>query len=236
MTYLPLLVKLSENEKRLIIIFFFLIIVVLLLFGVIYDGFKKFFTNQGNDIGRLMGAQVESGYITSLAQFKRNAFRKSRITYFKEFGKTFIAMIVWFLIYGAVSLIYRHWLNLFDQVDEGFMTLVYTFDFKNVPKTILFGMSVISDWPPVLHTPFFSAKAIPSYILTIAAIILIILTIHQTLAYLARTIFIMENSKKLFTKDLSSYELTDIGDAPAELQEKGINTPTKREKTETQVK
>lgn len=236
MNYLPLLVTLSENEKRIIIILFFLIVVVLLLFGVIYDGFKKFFTDQGRDIGRLMGAQIESGFITSLSQFKKNAFRKSRITYFKEFGKTFIAMLIWFMIYGIISLIYRHWLNLFDQVDEGFMTLVYTFDFKNMPTEKFFGMNIVSDWPPVLHTPFFSAKAIPSYILAVAALILIILFIHQTLSFLARTIYILQNSKKLFTKDIAQYELTDLSAAPAELQEKGINTPTKREPKETETK
>ncbi len=236
MNYLPLLVKLSENEKRFILIIFFVVVVVLLLLGIIYEGINKYMRNQGRDIGRLMGAQIESGYITSLQQFKRNAFRKSRITYFKEFGKTFIGMLVWFAVYGIVSIIYRHWLNLFDQVDEGFMTLVYTFDFKNTPMTTIFGMNIISDWPPVLHQAFFSPKAIPSYILTLAAIILLILAFLQTLSYLSRTIFIIQHSKKLFTKDLNAYELSDLSAAPAELQEKGINTPTARVKSEPETK
>lgn len=236
MNYLPLLVTLSENEKRIIIIIFFIIIVLLLLFSVIYDAFKKFFHEQGNDIGRLMGAQIESGFITSLPQFKKNAFRKSRITFFKDFGKTFIAMLIWFIVYGITSLILKHWLNLFDQVDEGFMTLVYTFDFQNIEKSKFFGLNIISDWPEVLHHPTFKVNAIPSYILAISGLVIIIIALHQILSYLARTIYIIKNSKKLFTKDLSTYELTDLSAAPAELQEKGINTPTKKPKAEPETK
>lgn len=223
--FIPLLVKLSENEKRFLIVIFLVIIVVLFLFGVLYDGLNKYMAKQGHDIGRLMANQVESGYITSLSQFKRNSFRKSRIEFYKQFNKTFLAIIIWFAIYGTVSIFYRHWLNIFDQVDEGFLTLVYTFDFPNTPRTTIFGMSVISDWPPVLHEAFFSVKAIPSYFLVLFGLIILIIFIAQVLSYLARTIFIFQHSKKMFTKDITAYKLTDLSAAPAELQEKGINVP-----------
>ncbi len=223
--YLPLLVKLSENEKKFLIIIFFIIIVVLFLFGLIYEGLNRFMAQQGNDIGRLMANQIESGYITSLQQFKRNSYRKSRIEFYKDFSKTFIAMIVWFAIYGTVSIFYRHWLNLFDQAEEGFTTLFYTFDFKNMPKTTIFGLTVVSDWPEVIHHATFSVKAIPSYFLALFGIIILIIFFVQVLGYMSRTIFVMQHSKKMFTRDIKDYKLTDLSAAPAELQEKGVNTP-----------
>lgn len=228
--FLPLLVKLSENEKRFLIVIFFLIIIVFFLFGIIYEGLNRFMARQGKDIGRLMANQVESGYITSLKQFKRNSYRKSRIEFYKEFSKTFLASIIWFAVYGTVSLFYRHWLNMFDQVEEGFTTLIYTFDFSQMPTTKVFGLTVISDWPPVLHKAFFSVRAIPSYILFVFGLIISIIFVIQVLSYMARTIFIMQHSKKMFTHDITKYKLHDLSAAPAELQEKGINMPEIQDK------
>ena len=223
--YLPLLVKLSENEKKALIVIFFVVIIVFYLLGFIYESLNKFMARQGRDIGRLMANQIESGYITSLRQFKKNSYRKSRIEFYKSFGKSFIAVIVWFAIYGTVSLFYRHWLNMFDQVEEGFTTLFYTFDFANTPTTKMFGLTVINNWPPVLHHATFSVKAIPSYVLFLFAIILIIILFVQIMSYLARTIFIMQHGKKMFERDITEYRLHDLSAAPADLQEKGINVP-----------
>lgn len=231
MPLLPVLLKLSENEKRFLIVLFFVVIIIFFLLGLIYEGLNKAMAAQGNDIGRLMATQVDSGYISSLQQFRRNAYRKSRLEFYRQFSKTFIAIIIWFAVYGIVSIFYRHWLNLFDQTEEGFTTLFYTFDFANTPRTKLFGISVISDWPPVLHRAFFSVKAIPSYILAITALVIIILFIIQVLGFLSRTIFIIQHSKKMFTRDLKSYKLSDLTGAPAELQESGINVPDQKETT-----
>lgn len=228
---IPLLVKLSENEKRFIIVLFFIIIVVLYVFGLIYESVVKYMATQGQDIGRLMATQVDSGFISSLNQFKKNARRKSRLEFYKQFNKTFLAMIIWFAIYGTVSIFYRHWLNLFDQVEEGFTTLFYTFDWTNTPTTTLFGLTVISDFPPVLHEAFFSVKAIPSYFLALFGLILILIFAMQVLSYLARSLFITQHSKKMFTRDLKSYQLSDLSAAPASLQESGINIPEKKDTT-----
>lgn len=220
-----ILIKLNESEKRFLIVLFFLIVVVLFVCGLFYEGITRFMARQGEDIGRLMATQVESGYISSLKQFKRNSYRKSRLEFYRQFIKTFIMMIIWFAIYGTVSIFYRHWLDLFDYTSEGFTTLLWKFDYANTPRTTFFGMSIISDWPPLLHKPFFSAKAIPSYLLAVFGIVIIILFVGQVLSYLARTIFIIQHSKKMFTRDLRDYKLSDLSAAPAELQESGVNIP-----------
>lgn len=220
-----ILVKLSESEKRFLIIIFFVIVVILFVFGVLYEAVGKALNKQGEDIGRLMATQIESGYISSLKQFERNSYRKSRLEFYRQFIKTFIMMIIWFAIYGTVSIFYRHWLDLFDYTSEGFTTILWKFDYANTPRTTFFGMSIISDWPPLLHTPFFSAKAIPSYFLAVFGIVIIILFVGQVFSYLARTIFIMRYSKKMFTRDIRDYKLSDLSAAPQELQESGVNVP-----------
>nr|HPK28839.1 hypothetical protein [Bacilli bacterium] len=55
--------------------------------------------------------------------------------------------------------------------------------------------------------------------------VIIILFVGQVLSYLARTIFIIQHSKKMFTRDLRDYKLSDLSAAPAELQESGVNIP-----------
>lgn len=221
------LVKLNENEKRILIIAFLLLIVVFFLVGLIYEGLKNFVTKQGKDVGRLMGPIVESGYITSHQQFRKLAFKKSRIEFYREFYKTFLAMVVWFLLYGAISLIYGHWLNIFDQSNEGIATLFYKFDWENSPRSVFFGLSLISDWPPVLHRPVFKVAAIPSYILFLAGLIMVIIAFIQILSYASRTLFIIRNSKKMFTKDIEDYKLDDVSAAPLDLQQSGLNKPEK---------
>jgi hypothetical protein len=220
-----ILIKLSESEKRFLIVLFFVIVVLLFVFGLFYEGVSRYMAKQGEDIGRLMATQVESGYISSLKQFQRNSFRKSRLEFYRQFSKTFIMMLVWFALYGTISIFYQHWLDLFDYTSEGFTTILWKFDYANTPRAEFFGMSIISDWPPLLHTPFFSAKAIPSYILALFGIVILILFVGQVLSYMARTLFIVQHSKKMFTRDLRDYKLSDLSAAPAELQESGVNVP-----------
>ena len=226
---IPILVKLSENEKRFLVVLFFIVIILLYVFGLIYEATVKFMAHQGEDIGRLMATQVDSGFISSLNQFKKNSMRKSRLEFYKQFSKTFLAIIIWFAIYGTISIFYGHWLNLFDQAEEGFTTLFYTFDLANVPTTKIFGLTIISDFPPVVHQAFFSVKAIPSYFLALFGLIILIIFAVQVLGYLARTIFVMQHSKKMFTRDLKEYKLSDLSAAPASLQESGINVPEKKD-------
>lgn len=222
------LIKLSENEKRLILVIFIILIVVFYVLGLLYDAVIKYMAKQGADVGRLMGTLIKSGYITDAKHFRKIALKKSRLEFFKNFLKTFFSMIVWFAVYGTVSLFYTHWLNLFDYNIEGFTTLFYQFDFANTPTTIVFGLTVISDFPPVLKYPFFSVPAIPSYILGLSGLVIILIFIHQVSSFLARTIYIFQRSKKLFQVDIDSMVLTDLSGAPAELQESGVNTPESR--------
>lgn len=223
-TRLPFLVKLSEKDLRLIIAIFLIVLLVFLIFALIYDVVKQVMRRQGRRVDADMHLLVEADLIKSPKQFKKIARRKSNVVFYKQLLPAFLILIITIAIHGIV-IAFMGKINLFDYKDEGIGTLFHVFDWDNQPKTKIFGITVASDWPELLSSPHFSARAIPSYIIVPLYFTCIIWFFIVFQAYLSRTIRINVLGKKLFSSDLDDKRLLDLSALDLQKSEE-VTTPS----------
>lgn len=204
------LIKLTDNDKRLLIAVFLIVILFFLIAGYIFELIKRIAQRQAHKIDAVMANMVNMAVLRSPKEFRREAHKKNMTLLFKSYIIPFILVLVALLIHLLASTFYGHIIDILDYEKEGFMTIIYIFDWKNIPFSNFFGMSLPSDWPPVLNRPHFEAAAIISYIIGPVYLFSIIWLLISTQAFIARTYRIFKLNRLLFSDDLSSKRLADI--------------------------
>jgi ABC-type multidrug transport system fused ATPase/permease subunit len=203
------LAKLTDKDLRLIIALFLILFLVFLIFALIYDVVKQVMKRQGRRVDSDMHLLVEANLIRTPKEFRHFARKKSDIAFFKQLFPAFLIAVVTTIIYG-VSMIFMGPIDLFDYKTEGIGTIFYIFDWANVPTSNFFGLQLMSDWPKVISTPHFSARAIVSYVVAPLYLITIIWAFIAYQSYLSRFIRIGVLNKKLFSGNLDDKKIVDL--------------------------
>lgn len=102
-------------------------------------------------------------------------------------------------------MIIGHVVNVFDSEVEGFPTIMFLWDFASAPRVTFFGFTLISDWPPLSHTPTFHVEAIISYIILPLFVVSIVWYLVTVQAYIARTFRLLKLSRSIYGKNLDNY-------------------------------
>lgn len=217
------LLALTENDKKLIIaivLFFIVILAVLILICLLV---KKVCKEQAKKVGTLMHDLVYAGVITSSKQFKKVAGYKNRVTFFKEARIPFliilVSLIASFIYMGCTG----NWnfAALFSDYGEkvsdgiytggtGFATILYLWDYSAFPTTTIFGMTVISDWAPLLQVPHAEITALFSYFFCIAFVVGLGWFAFTIQAFAARTYKIYQLANSIYEKSLDNTKFDDI--------------------------
>ncbi|MDD3207595.1 MAG: hypothetical protein GX816_03565 [Erysipelotrichia bacterium] len=209
------LIKLSENEKRLIIALLIAVILVFVLIGFLGLLVKKIMISQAHRADTFMYDLVVTKTVKNPRHFRRVGNKKNHRLLFKQSWLPFlflIASVTFLLTYMGIT---GHWdLNVFDYYGtdgtngEGFTTLFFVFDFANAPRTEFFGITIVSGWPPVLSSPYLSVNAWPSYVFVPLFLTGGVWYLVCVQAFIARSVRIMFQSKKVFEKRLDNYDAT----------------------------
>lgn len=203
------LVALSEKEKRLIIVLLFLFIFLFILIGLFGLLIQKIMEFQAKRVDKDMSLLVETGVIDNPKDFVRIARKKNHRTVFSQ-------MFFPVLILGIINLFYWLYVKYADNgtllVQEfgkfdglGFNSLFFMLDLKNVPRSIFFGLSIPSDWPPILNSPHFVLAAWPNYLYFFVSLFAVIALLIFAQAFIARSWRIFKTSRTVFTKNLDHY-------------------------------
>ena len=162
-----LLVSLSESEKRVLLILFIVLTAAFLLFGLLVKGIKMWAEGKGKAVDGYMYDFVKFGIIKTPSEFRRYVLkRETRFLYLNSRWMLRILIIssVAFVLYVENFLDgnYLEPLNILEK-------LFPVFDW---PKTEIFGMQIIRDWPTLVREP--SAElTLKGYITYIYALILL---------------------------------------------------------------
>lgn len=222
------LIKLSETDKRLIIALFLLVILLLVIFGLIYDSVVRIMDKQGKKIDAMMSLPIASGLIMSRKQFKKIAHYKNDVQFYKTFSRIVALLIVagvLHLIYFLVmEFVFSRPLNIWGT-ETGFASILYTFDWANMPTSTFFGLTLPSDWPAVINRPHFVLEAIGSYVVVPLYLVCIFGGFVTILAYLSRTLRVFKLANTLFSADLSNKRIHDLGALSQNKNDSGINVP-----------
>ena len=195
--------KLSEDSKRLIIALLFILIVLFVIVGCIGTLIRKVMKRQAHGADDMMYDVVRAGIFNRKKDLIQFGIKKNHLVFFKQAWRPFIVMVAASLIMIIYCIAMGNWkVNIFDYQTEGIGTLFHVFDWANVPKTKIFGIEVMSDWPPLLSSPHWSWKAWGSYIFVPAMLVGLIWFMICVQAYIARTFRIFGIAKKVFSRSI----------------------------------
>ena len=200
-----LLIKLSENDKRIIIAIFLILILVFVLIGLIGSLIVRVMKWQGRKCDTLVSDVVTNNIVTTPLQLRLYARKKNTRYFIKQAWIPIILIIVGVLIIIIRNAIAQDWSYNPFSINNGFGTLFFVWDFKNAPTTTIFGVTLISDWPGFANEPHLEAEAIPAYFAVPMLIVGACWYLVAAQAYLARTIKAYKLSKRLFEKNLDNY-------------------------------
>ena len=195
--------KLSEDSKRLLIALLFALIIFFIIVGCIGLIIKKIMKKQAQGADDMMYDVVRAGLFKKESDLIKFGIKKNHHVFFKEAWKAFIVMLSASVIIILYCLIMNNWdVNIFDYKEEGIGTLFHVFDWDNVPRAKIFGINVISDWPPLLSTPHWSWYAWGAYLFVPTMLVGLIWFMICVQAYIARSFRIYKIAKKVFSRSI----------------------------------
>ena len=201
-----LLIKLTENDKRIIIAIFLILILIFVLIGVIGSLIVRTMKWQGKKCDTLVSDVVTNHIVTTPFQLRLYARKKNSRYFIKQAWIPILLILVGVLTIIIRDAVKQDWTYNPFNINDGFGTLFFVWDFENAPRTTIFGFTLISDWPPFANEPHFEQAAIISYIAVPLVIIGGIWYLGVAQAYLARTIRAYQLSKKVFEKSLDNFD------------------------------
>ena len=152
-SFFPLLVRLSDEDKRMIYTLIIVVLVLIALIGLIARGLVKYMQFKGREVDNYTHDLVTYGVFTKPRQFRRFVYRRE----FKTFTRSnFVPILVMVLaalgVYLYLDLVAQESINVVFKAIDG---LWFTIDWPDpVP---FFGLNIPNDWPQfILHFPTYA--------------------------------------------------------------------------------
>lgn len=210
------LAQLSESDKRLIIVLLLVFVLVFLIVGYLGVLIKKIMTFQGKKMDDLVHDVVVTGVIKDSKKLVRYGIKKNHRKLFKNSWIPVLILLISGLVMLIYCIIYNDWtVNPIGYEDgKGFGTLFFIFDWDNAPRSDFFGLTLISGWPEVIHSPTWSWLAWGSYIFVPGTLIGGIWFLIDVQAYIARSYRLFKLSKTVFNKSLENFDASEMPREP----------------------
>ena len=199
-----LLIKLSENDKRVIIAIFLILILVFVLIGLIGSLIVRTMKWQGQKCDTLVSDVVTNHIVTTPTQLRNYARKKNARYFIKQAWIPILLILTGLLIIIIRDAVKQDWSYNPFNTNDGFGTLLFICDFDNAQYATIFGIKLLADWPPFI-APHFEQAALVSYFAIPPLIIGACWYLVAAQAYLARTIRAYQLSKKVFEKSLEDF-------------------------------
>lgn len=211
---LPMLIQLTEKDKRLLVALFIILIIAFVLVAYIGQGIKAIMKKHGKKIDGYMYDLCKAGLIKSPKEFyKQVVNREVKELYVKtkwafRVGLVFGAVL---LIYGFVAKPSGEGQPVFAFVGEHLDNLRIVLEW---PRGEFFGIqNFVVDWPVVTRwpVPVFSLASVITYLSTIGFIYVIIVLFTYVIGFIGKLLRASEKSKEVFSKDLDNLKV-DLDD------------------------
>lgn len=199
---------LSEGDKRLLLVIFLAIIILIFLIAAIGYTIRRIMRAQGKRLDNYVYDVVVLGIITEEKQFKSYARRKNLQLFLKQAWIPLLIILAGFIVLVIKAIIDSGFTyNPFSK-DDGFLTLLWVWDFGNPDYyNEFFGMQLLSKWPAALNNPHFDPNAWAGYISVPCFVVGAIWYILIVQGFFARIYRQRVLLKKTFGKDLSEFNV-----------------------------
>ncbi|MDR1697509.1 MAG: hypothetical protein LBR37_01135 [Erysipelotrichaceae bacterium] len=200
--WLPFLISLNEDDKRIIIALFLILVLVIVLIGLLGNGIAKLMKWQGYAIDHAMWEMVMTKVLRDKRHFRRVAFKKNHQILFKQ---SWIPMIIAFI--GTMVFVIWHAVDgnwsqsLFDR-ETGISSLFFEFEWR---PFMSFMESDFLFYPKAIGDPVPTMNALLSYFVIPIWSIAIVWFFVVVQCYLARIIRVFTLSHSIYTRKLDHY-------------------------------
>ena len=198
-----LLIKLTENDKRIIFILLGVFILLLILIGYIGYLVTVIMKWQGKKINNYVTDAVVTGVIQDEDSFRKYAKRKNRLVFYRQARIPALIMAAGIIFYIVASL-FVGFVNPFNH-DNGFGTLFFIWDFRTIITTPDSGAGILLNWPAVVNTPHFVANAWVSYVAVPLVLIGGIWYLITVQGFIARYLQIKKLGQKVFGDRIENF-------------------------------
>ena len=209
------LIKLTENDKRVIIALLFAIILLFVIIGLLGSLIVRTMKWQGKKCDTLVSDVVTNHIVKTPHQLRKYAAKKNIRHFLKQAWIPIIIILVGVATICIRNAIVKDWsydiLNFNNGTKNeggtGIGTLLFIWDFKDESAyTTIWGIKVLASWPPLINEPHFSVDAIWCYAYIACMVVGGTWYVIAAQAYLARTIRAIKLSKKVFEKSLENFD------------------------------
>lgn len=197
--YPQLLVTLTETEKRVLLILFIVLTSAFLLFGLLIKGISSWANTKGKAVDGYMYDFVKFRVIKTPQEFRNYVFkRETRFLYLHS------RWMMRILIVSSALFIFYVIKALDGDFLEPLRILERLLPILDWPKTEIFGMNVICDWPTVVRAPQaeLTLKGYVTYIYALILLYSLFKFIHDILIFNARLSRSNKTSNSAFGKNL----------------------------------
>lgn len=198
------LLKLSDNDKRIIIILLAVFIVVLVLIAYIGYIITKVMAHQGKKINNHVSEVVLTGVIKNEKDFKRYAKRKNWRVFYSQAKVPMLIVLLSVTFYVVASLIQGKFINPFGY-KKGFASLLFVWDFSTMITTPKTGAGILLNWPKLVNKPHIDGGAWIAYIFVPCILYSGLWYLYCVQGFIARYLHINKLSQKIFQESLENY-------------------------------
>ena len=203
MNNLVMLLKLTENDKR--IIFVLLAVLIVLLVLIAYIGFlvTKVMKWQGKKINNYVTDAVVTGVIADEDSFRKYAKRKNALVFYHQARIPALIFVISIILFVVISAIIG-FKNPFDY-KTGFATLFFVWDFSKIITVPESGVGILVNWPEVINTPHVTADAWMSYVFVPLMFGSGLWYLYTVQAFIARYLQIKKLGQKIFNDRIENF-------------------------------
>ena len=214
-----LLIKLSENDKRLIFVLLIALIILLLIIGAIGYLITKVMKRQASKLETAVYDVVVTKVIVDEKHFKKYAWRKNCQMFLKQAWIPLVIIATGSLILLIRAIVTNNWAYNPFNYQDGFASVLWVWNWAETPTTSFFGITIMNAWPPILNEPHLVGAAWAAYIFVPCLIVGGIWYIIAVQGFFARLLKTNSLAHSVFKKSLENYNqtrgFTDGGPQPA---------------------
>ena len=221
--FIPTLVSLSDNDKRLIFSALLIVIILLVVIALLGYVLVRVMKWQSKKMDTLIHDVVVNKIITDRKHLIRYGRVKNWALFFKQAYIPILIAIVGLIIVIIHNAVYNYWsYNPFSTYD-GFGTLFWTWKFSgNFTGTdydlVRFQVIVLDNTPHMVASAWAGYIAGPCFVLGGAWSIVAVSSL------LARTVLLYKRSKEIFEKSLAGYNQSEADNKTEEVSSDNTTT------------
>lgn len=194
----------SETDRRALVIFLIIAVVVFIIIALIGYAIRKTMAYQMKRADTFMHDVTITHVVNNPKDFKRVGRIKNFRLLYRQSLVPFLIAVAGLIIWIITCASFDNWsINPFDDIND----LFFAYDWAEEGLFVnVFGLTLLSHFPSVIHTPEVIAEHIPSYLCFFTWITSIVYYAVVCQAFISRQAMILRRSRTVFEKSLEGYK------------------------------